>query len=150
VFELVGPGSPHPTLSDVTAGAAVGGTGLGIGVPDSQAPGDAVGTFPVVAPVDGTATVTWTWSRPEAVEQVSVGAAAALSGVTGGVEVDLRGTDGRWRAVAGAPGGVGDAGTTPYLLAQLSRPVPATALRVSVRAGGPVAVVDAHALAAPA
>jgi hypothetical protein len=49
--------------------------------------------------------------------------------------------------VAASPGRVGDGGAAPYLMLQLARPVVAKALRITVVAGAPVAVLDVHALA---
>jgi hypothetical protein len=149
VFELIGPGSPHPDLRDAVAGVEVAGGpgGLGSAEPDPQAPGDVTGSYAIAVPAGGTASLTWTWDAPAGVDQVSVGSVAALSGETGAVRVDLQGADGAWHPVAASPGRVGDGGVAAYLMVQLARPVVAKALRITVAAAAPVAVLDVHALA---
>jgi len=139
VWELIGPGTPHPGLRDALAGAPVAGPGLDSAPPIPQAPGDVVGTVWTAEPVGGQATFTWTFAATD-VSQVSVGMVGAIVGQTGRVSVDLLGTDGRWRTVASAPG------RPPYLLAALSPAVRSVALRVSVDATSIVSVLDVHAL----
>jgi hypothetical protein len=78
VFELIGPGTVHPDLSDLTAGAAKSATGAG-----------------------GATELTWTWPAPVTVEQVSVAGAGAPSG-SGVVVQELRPGHG-WVTVASAP-----------------------------------------------
>ncbi|HLX87988.1 MAG TPA: hypothetical protein VKR22_05990, partial [Acidimicrobiales bacterium] len=146
VFEFVGPGTPHPTLADLTGPVQPAGAKVGIFQALPQGPGDPGGPYPIVTPVGGTAVVTWDWGAPRRVSQVTLGQAFAPQGLVTSVSVQLRGTDGRWTTVASAAGAVGDGGVVPYLLQPLS--VTASALRVEVRtaADTPVYLLDTHAL----
>ena len=124
VYELVGPGTGHPGLTDVLASA----------------------TPSLLASGYGTATARWLLPRPELVSQVSVGEAAALAGPTTSVRMEVEDPGGRWVTLATAPGPVGDGGTRPYLLARPARAVPVVALRVVVTgpgAGAGAAITDA-------
>ncbi len=110
VFELIGPGTGHPDLRDLTAG-----------VTETSQTGP-----------PGVTIREWDWSRPGAVTQVSVGQAGA-PGTTTSVTVQLRDTAGAWRTVASARSAVGDGrGSAPFLLANLPAGTAATAMRVVV------------------
>jgi hypothetical protein len=125
VFELVGPGTPHPDLRDLAAAAAVTEAA-------SPAPAPAV-------------TLTWQWSHLQPVTQVSVGAAGSAGAVA--VTVQLRQANGAWQTVAAARSPVGDGpGFAPYLLATLPVAVDASALRVVVDGVSTATVSDVHAL----
>ncbi len=95
VYELVGPGTGQPGLTNALAGVQPQHSG-------------------------SVASTTLTWSFPSAlpVRQVSVGRAEAAVGATTGVQLELEGTDGRWAEAASATAAVGDGpGRAPYLLA---------------------------------
>jgi hypothetical protein len=145
VFELTGPGTPNPDLTDLTATATLTAPDLTQAIPIRQAPGDVAGTYPIATAAGGVATFTWTWSGPEEVRQLSLGAAGALQGATGGVQIQALEAAG-WTTIASAPGAVGGA-ATPFLLAPES--VEVTAVRVVVDATGPVSLLDFHALGSP-
>ena len=113
VFELIGPGTGHPDLQNLTASAI---------------------RSKVVA---GPSVVwAWNWSSPRAVSQVSLGQ-AGVAGVTTGVAVQIREEGGEWRTVASAPSAIGDGpAATPYLLAALPSPTLATGVRVVISGNG--------------
>ncbi len=114
VFELIGPGTGHPDLQDLTTGATETTVAMGA---------DRVWE--------------WDWRTPRAVTQVSV-AAAGRAGATTGVTVQILGADGTWQTVAASRTAVGDGpGATPYLLASLPATAEATAVRVVVAGSGP-------------
>ena len=119
VYELVGPGTGHPQLTDVLASAT-----------------------PALLTSGGTtATARWLLPRPEPVSQVSIGQAAALVGPTTDVRVQVERPDGRWVTLASATSAVGDgaAARAPFLLATPARPLLAVALRVIVTGPGAAA-----------
>jgi hypothetical protein len=111
VFELLGPGTGHPGLRDLTGQAAM----------TTRSTGQV-------------ATVDWQWDRPQPVTQVSAGAASA-GDRTQSVLLQLHLAGGGWRTVASSSGPVGDgAGATPYLLSRLPVPVAATGARLVLTA----------------
>lgn len=111
VFELVGPGTGHPDLVDTLPGAGTG----------------------AFAVAGSTSTLAWTFARPEAVSQLSVGQAASDVGTTGDVRLEVRHPDGAWSTVAMSRSAVGDGpGRAPYLLARLDAPQTVTGVRVVV------------------
>jgi hypothetical protein len=148
VFELIGPGTAHPNLVDVTADATVSASGPLLSFPIPTAgDGDNSGTSTATSATDGAGVLTWTWDRPTSIEQVSVGGAGADSGPTSGVSVELRTASGSWVEAAATAGSVGDApGAAPYLLASFEHGIQATALRVIVHGNGQVSTQDVHAL----
>ena len=123
VYELLGPGTGHPDLRDLTAGA----------VP-SEAPG----------------VLEWDWGHPETLSQVSAGQVTVASATVSSVALQLRFPDGLWRTVADAPAAVGDgSGDAPYLLATLPQGTIATAFRLVVSATGQtgrIVATDVHAI----
>ena len=97
VFELIGPGTGHPDLQDLTAAATES---------NSVVPG-------------GTIVWEWDWGQPHPLTQVSVGQ-AGRPGATTAVTVQIREAGGGWHTIATAPSAVGDGpGSVPYLLATL-------------------------------
>jgi hypothetical protein len=124
VFELIGPGTGHPDLRDLTRQATRSG---------SATPG-------------GVTTLEWDWNNLAPVTQVSVGqAASALS--TASVVLQLRGSNGTWRTVSASRSAVGDEkGAAPYLLASLPPGSQATAMRLVITGQGAPAAADVHAL----
>lgn len=152
-FELIGPGTAHPDLRSLLPGASLSGSGgvsslvlhrLGGGRGDA---GDRPGTAPTtrVGP-GGEGVITWRWAQSRTISQVSLGEAGVMAagggarrgsltaGATAGVAVQFETPAGVWRTLRSAPGAVGDHGSAPYLLDQLSTPVRARAVRVVVRA----------------
>jgi hypothetical protein len=131
VFELIGPGTAHPDLTDRLRTADLR-------------------RFSSMAAV----TYQWTWTTPTDLRQVSVGEAGFTGpgSTTTSVAVQIEVAPGRWTTVVSAPSAVGDgAGYAPFLLA--ARPVAAgvTGVRVVVGGHGPTpAVADVHALVAGA
>jgi hypothetical protein len=124
VFELIGPGTGHPDLRDVTALASA----------------------PQRTTVNGVSAVEWDWIVPARVTQVSVGD-AATAGRTTSVVLQLRAASGGWQTVAQAAAAVGGAGSrAPYLLADLPAAPEATALRLLITGTGTPATADVHAL----
>jgi hypothetical protein len=118
VFELIGPGTAHPGLRDLSRAATMTMTITG-----------------------STATLTWRWSGSEPVTQVSVGEASA-GDRTRSVALQLQQPGAGWRTVAMAHSSVGDGpGAAPYLLAQLSQPVAATGMQLVLTASAGKAVV---------
>jgi hypothetical protein len=146
VFELVGPGSAQPNLSDLAVGDPVAaGDAPVVEVPDpAQIPGYAVGPTASTPSVAGRATLTWTWAQPRPVTQVSLGFATGAT--TTSVTVELLGPDGVWHAVSTAPGPVGAGQPTRFLLASFPFPTSSSAVRVTVVANGTVKVGDLHVL----
>jgi hypothetical protein len=125
VFELIGPGTGNPALTDLTADVN-----------------------PASSSANGSTVVHWDWGRPLTVDQVTVGEAAFTAGPTASVEVDLQHPDGSWTVAARTASPVGDErAAAPYLLATFPDGETATAMRVVVSgSGGTVNVEDVHAL----
>ncbi|HET9690388.1 MAG TPA: hypothetical protein VFP61_04505 [Acidimicrobiales bacterium] len=144
VFELVGPGTVHPGLVDLTgAGARVDASGSVALDPVDAA--DTPGSAPYSA---GPGAVTVTWAAPTPVAQVSIGGAHSLDGRTGPVELQMLEGSG-WVTVAHAPSGVGDVpGGAPYLLVRPAG-VAAAGVRVVLAGTGRLAAIDLHVLGTP-
>jgi hypothetical protein len=123
VFELIGPGTGHPGLRDLTALARPS---------RSTGPG-------------GVSIIEWDWATPAAVSQVSVGEAGSTLS-TSHVALQVRDAGGTWRTLAAAPSGVGDAvRSAPYLLASPGG-AKATAVRLLISGTGRPEAADVHAL----
>lgn len=151
VFEMIGPGTAHPDLVDLVGSSRLSATGGVAEAPEApQMDGDPAGTYPTVASVDGHAALTWSWPSPHTVRQVSLGAAGGRKGTATSVVVELLEADGAWHTVLTAPGAVGPNEATKFLLASLSDPVTASAVRVTIAAQGTAAVHDLHVLGTPA
>jgi hypothetical protein len=150
VFEIVGPGTAHPDLTDLAAKAAITSPAAPVTLsPEAaQSAGDQAGQFPSVASSGPSAVLTWDWGAPAAVHLVTLGGARSESGQRGGVAVDLQGPDGQWRPVASSTTAVGDGTPTPWLLRQLDQPVMARAARVRVEGQGRIEVHDLHVVGA--
>jgi hypothetical protein len=149
VFELIGPGTAHQNLTDVTATATLSGSSPLVLLPVAPGgAGDLPGTLPATLATGGAGALTWDWSRPAMVRQVSVGEAGAAVGTVDGVSIELRQPSGSWVAVAGTGSGVGDLpDDAPFLMAALPGGMVATALRVVIGGSGQVSALDVHALA---
>jgi hypothetical protein len=150
VFEIVGPGTPHPDLTDLAGKAAITSpTGPVTWAPElAQSPGDQAGQFPSVASSGPAGVLTWDWDAPAVVHLVTLGSARSDSGERGGVVVELQGPDGQWRPVASSPTAVGDGTPTPWLLGQFDPPITARAVRVRVEGQGRIQVHDLHVVGA--
>jgi hypothetical protein len=122
VWEFLGPGTVHPSLTD-----AVGGLG-------------AVGTQ------GDAATLTWSWDRPRPLTQLTVSAVTAGSGATASAALEWRDAAGAWHRVGAAAGAVGPGGATPWLVWRPAAPVSATAVRVLATGGPGIRVDEVHAL----
>jgi hypothetical protein len=110
VFELIGPGTAHPDLTNLLETSRWSLTTNG-----------------------STSTAEWDFAAPSGVSQVSVGEAAASVAPTSSVQIDLRRPDGSWFQAAVASRALGDGqGSAPYLLRAFSQPLEATAMRVVV------------------
>jgi hypothetical protein len=150
VFELIGPGTAHPDLVDQLVGATVSGSdGLRTVPLPVVGRGDHPGVADSTPTRDGTATLTWSFPRPRALSQVSVGEAGA-GGTPQGVELQVEAPDGRWASVASSPTAVGDQrGAAPVLVATLVSGTRARAVRVVVHGSGTATALDVSALGAP-
>ncbi len=133
VFELVGPSTGHPDLTNPVLG---------------QQP-------TVVSSSEGGA-ASLNLVRPTPVTQVSLGEAGILAGTSGSrvtsVSVQIELPDRQWQTVASAPSAVGDGtGNAPFLLAHFPRPRMALAVRALISGptgGGKVVVRDFSVIAA--
>lgn len=130
-YELIGPGTAHPDLSDAVRSSSFS---------QSRSP--------------GSVTYQWTWGSPVPLWQVSVGEAGfeGLGSSTAAVRVEVEVAPDVWRTVAHAASAVGDGdGDAPFLLAQLSPGTEAMSVRVVGRGQGQsFSVSDVHALVAGA
>ncbi len=154
VFELLGPGSSQPQLSDWTAGVAPFSSQSGPGAGRARVvplarngQGDVGGTGYVGRGNRGRVDFTWYWPRPMPISQLSVGSvtgATAISSVTVSIETTAH----AWTVVASAPGPVGDTGAVPYLLAKLPPGTAALGLRVSAETSGGAEVTYVNAIGA--
>ena len=145
VFELIGPGTAHPDLVDLTSGAHPV-TALNAEPEPVQSPSDHAGPFAAAPATNGQASFTWSWTHPAPVTQVSLGAAGTMFGPTSSVTVQLRGPKGAWRTVGRSPGAVGTGAARPYLLSHEAKAVSATGVRVVVATSGMAEVHDLHVL----
>jgi len=148
VFELIGPGTPHPALQDLAARSQLTSSASSIvEVPEPQQIYNLPdGSYPTTPAVAGQATLTWSWGPARPVSQISLSGASGRPSTTTSVMVELREPDGLWRRVMAATGPVGSSERTRYLLTSLSHPITATAVRVVVDAQGTVAVHDLNVL----
>ncbi|MQA87522.1 MAG: phospholipid carrier-dependent glycosyltransferase [Streptosporangiales bacterium] len=153
VYQLIGPGTANPELSDVTVGRPVRSSGATLTAEpekrlvDTERPG----TYHLLTPDgDGNRTIlTVPFGRTASVTQVSLGEAGQLSGAAESVAIELRGTDGTWSRVWEVRGA--DVHPTErgpdVVVRRLSAARPATAMRVVFTGDGPFEVHDLHALA---
>jgi hypothetical protein len=148
VFELIGPGTGHPLLRDVTANAQLSTSAATIiEMPEvPQAAYDPAGTFPAVDTTGGQASLTWTLSQPSQVSQVTVGAAAPTEGSLTGVVIESRTIAGSWQTISAVNGPVGDGTAMPYVIVRFPKPLMSTALRVTVTGNGTIGIHDLRVL----
>jgi len=145
VFELVGPGTGHPSLHDlIGATEPLSAMPVTLSAEPPSFEGDAPGLSFATATVDGVATFTWRLGGAP-VTQVSL-SAATTSGPTDSVTIELQGPNGQWRPAVSAPGPVGAGQRARYLLAPFPQAVTAAAVRVTVRGQGRAEVHDLHLL----
>ncbi len=170
VFELIGPGTGHPGLRDLTAGVVPLAATPVTMVPETpQIDGDNPGAYPTAEPAGpgapagvsdpnpsktngfappataGSITFTWSWGHTAPITQISL-AAARTTGATASVNVEWQDPTGQWHRAAAAPGAVGAEEATRYLLVSFSQPPMATAVRVTVAGQGPAEVHELHVL----
>lgn len=126
-YELIGPGTAHPDLSDAVRSSAF-----------SQSRSA------------GSVTYQWTWGFPALLRQVSVGEGgfAGSAGSTSAMTVEVEVAPDVWTTVAHAATAVGDGdGDAPFLLAELPPHTRAMSVRVVGRGQGQSFFVsDVHAL----
>ncbi|HSS08466.1 MAG TPA: hypothetical protein VLL25_01180 [Acidimicrobiales bacterium] len=148
VFELIGPGTGHPLLRDLTVDAQLNTSATTVvEVPEApQADADPAGSYPTVETTDGEATLTWSWSQPSQISQVSLGAAAPTSGSLTSVVIEARTAAGIWQTISAVAGPVGDGSARPYVLVHLAQPLTTTAVRVTVTGQGTIGIHDLHVL----
>jgi hypothetical protein len=152
VFELIGPGTAHPDLVDLTAVADVSapnadgtsGPLSGIALPPNGW-GDNPDPATSTVAAGGTAILQWAWGGAQTLTQVSVGEAGATSGPTGPIQLQIQRPSGAWTTVASSNGAVGDGGAAPFLLAQLPAGTHARAVRLVIHATGTVMAADVRA-----
>jgi hypothetical protein len=143
VFEFVGPGTSQPGLIDHTRAAPTSPATRVRLAPDGL--GDAGGTAYRAPSRAGQAVFEWSWRVPVALSQVSVGLVTSTARTTAAT-VSIESPGGIWHTVAAAPGGVGDGGAAPYLLAHLPLARRAIALRVSAQTTGVAEVATVAAI----
>lgn len=126
VYELIGPSTGHPSITELDSGPPVESRSAGVAL-------DTVG-----------------WETPSVVNQVSVGEAAFVGAPTTSVSLEILAPGGSWTRVAQARSAVGDGShAAPYLLATLPPGTVASGLRVVLSgpdANAPISVEDTHAL----
>jgi len=144
VFELVGPSSSQPRVTDWTANVSPTSRAARV-VLGRNGEGDAGGTGYRVAARDGTASFDWSWDAPVPVTRLSVGSVTSTSAVRA-VSVSVESALGIWQNVLVAPGSVGDGGAAPYLLAELPASTEALGVDVSVRTSGTAEVAYVNAI----
>jgi len=116
VFELVGPGTGHPDLVDLTQGLS-----------------------PTVAYDKSSVALSWDWGTSTPVHQVSISGAVLQGQRVAHVSLELETSPGQWRSVASAQEGVGQSpGQVPYLLARLPGGTSARAIRLVLTPQGPL------------
>ncbi len=150
VFELIGPGTAHPDLTDLTANADLAASG---GLADvavaPSATSDVAGSAVQTVAAGRAGRISWTWPTLRPLSQVSVGEAGALRGRADGVDLQILLSGGVWETVAYSTTAVGDGeGSAPFLLATLPVGTRAHGVRVVVHGHGPVVALDVHALGA--
>jgi hypothetical protein len=148
VFELIGPGTGHPDLVDLTAGATLSASGGLQLVPVRAAgTGDHPGSAATTATHAGSGSLTWSIGADRSISQVSVGEAGLVTGIAHGVDLQIEEAGSRWVTVAAAPSAVGDGpNRSPFLLATLPPGTRARAVRVVVHGSGQAIVLDVNAL----
>lgn len=153
VFQLIGPGTANPQLSDVTLGrpARARGALLAQEPEPRYVEGERPSTYHVLHPKDGSdrAMLTVPFGRAVPITQVSLGAAEQRAGVAESIAIELRDADGTWSPVWR----VRDANVRPrdpgpdVVVRRFDAARTATAVRVVFRGEGPFEVHDLHALA---
>jgi hypothetical protein len=144
VFELVGPSSSQPGVTDWTSAMSPTNSATRVVLP-RNGNGDSGGTGFTAVPSDGTASFDWAWATPVAVTQLSIGSVTSTSTVQA-VNVSVESASGTWHSVLAAPGAVGDGGAAPYLLAELPASTEVRGMDVSVRTSGTAEVAYVNAI----
>ncbi len=148
VFELIGAGTVHPGLAGVLGPVRPGvspGASVTVVAAPLQTPGQRPDDYRLLTvSSSGSAVLTWSWSTPRTVDQLSTGVIAPAGGaVLTRTELQVRTAASSWTTVAAADG------TVRFLLD--STPVAAvTGVRLLVEGRGAIAVHDVHALGTPA
>jgi hypothetical protein len=148
VFELIGPGTAHPGLRDLTVGAQLSTTETTIVEKPAppQAFADPAGSYPTIETINGQASLTWTWSQPSQLSQVTLGGATPTDGSLSSILLEVRTTGGIWQPISEVTGSVGDGSPTRYLLVHFPKPIAGTAVRVTITGRGTIGIHDLHVL----
>ena len=109
--------------------------------------GDAGGIGYQAAAHHGRAAFYWSWSKPVAVTQLSIGSITSTAPVRS-ASVLIKRPDGEWHTVVSVAGPVGDEGVVPYLLQQLPAGTTALGLKVRVDTSGTAQVDYVNAIGA--
>jgi hypothetical protein len=142
VFELLGPGSTQPRLTDWSNGLTplnARGERAGTHTLAINGQGDAGGTGYLSAALRGQAALTWYWRAPVPMIQLSVGSVTSTTTISH-VSVSIETPAHTWSVVASAPGCVGDTGVVPYLWARFRSATTVLAVRVSATVRGRISV----------
>ena len=143
VFELLGPGSSQPETADWTDRAPTSRATPSLLPPNGQ--GDDGGVAYSAPATGGVAHFKWSWHKPVAISQLSVGLVTSTGPVLR-TTVSLKSPHGGWEVVAAVSGPVGNNGVIPYLLDVLAPGTDAVALDVSVRTTGTAGVAYVSAI----
>jgi len=127
VYELVGPYSANPDLTDVLGGNSIGPVFASVGPASTGS----------ASTGSASTSQSWYFGGSAPVSQVSVGEAWNPVGPTSSVELQLETPAGVWEAVDSASGSVGGGhAAAPWLLKSFAKPIEATAVRVVVTSDG--------------
>jgi hypothetical protein len=143
VFELLGPGSSQPDVADWTDRAPNSRATPSLLPPNGQ--GDDGGVAYSAPSGAGTAQFKWSWRKPVAISQLSVGLVTSTGPVLR-TTVSVKSPTGAWQVVSIVSGPIGNTGVIPYLLDVLAPGTDAVALKVSVRTVGTAAVAYVSAI----
>jgi hypothetical protein len=143
VFELLGPGSSQPEMTDWTARAPISRATPSLLPPNGT--GDDGGVAYSAPAKGGVARFKWSWDKPVAISQLSIGLVTSSSPVLR-TTVSLKSPNGEWQAVSVVSGAIGNDGAVPYLLDVLGPGTDAVALHVSVQTTGTAAVAYVSAI----
>ena len=137
VFELLGPGSSQPGVADWTDRAPSSRATASLLPPNGQ--GDDGGVAYSAPAKAGTARFKWSWHKPVAVSQLSIGLVTSTGPILR-TTVSLKSPSGPWQVVSAVSGAIGNDGVVPYLLDVLAPGSEAVALDVSVQTTGTAGV----------
>jgi len=143
VFELLGPGSSQPDMTDWTAKAPTSRATPSLLPPNGR--GDDGGVAYSAPAKNGVAQFKWSWRDPVAISQLSIGLVTSSAPVVQ-TTVSLKSPQGGWQVVSITSGAIGNNGVVPYLLDVLAPGTDAVALQVSVQTAGAAGVAYVSAI----